>query len=65
MPRPNDKENLMCNIETLEPCNDDDCEGLYVPEDYDFDDDPRCSTCEKIDCICDELTDRYRERDLF
>lgn len=55
----------MCNIETLEPCNDDDCEGLYVPEDYDFDDDPRCSTCEKIDCICDELTDRYRERDLF
>lgn len=55
----------MCNIETLEPCNDEDCEGLYVPVDYEEEDEGGCGTCDKRDCICDMLTDTYRERDLF
>jgi hypothetical protein len=54
----------MCNIETLEPCNDDECEGLYTPEDDEDLEDP-CSTCNKVDCLCDFYTDTYRERDLF
>ena len=48
----------------------------YHYEDYDcnrcmgieIDDDPdneECFFCEKIDCICDELTDNYKERDLL
>jgi hypothetical protein len=29
------------------------------------DTDPRCFFCNEIDgCICDEITDRYKERDL-
>jgi hypothetical protein len=44
----------MCNVMTLEPCDNDECEDL---ED--------CFFCNKVDCICDELTDRYKEDDLF
>ena len=44
----------MCNVMTLEPCDNDECEDL---ED--------CFFCNKVDCICDELTDRYKEIDLF
>jgi hypothetical protein len=55
----------MCDMETLEPCNDEDCEGLYEIGLNHEDDDERCSTCNKVDCICDMLTDTYRERDLF
>ena len=54
----------MCDIETLEPCADDECEGLYTAEEDEDLEDP-CSTCNKVDCLCDFYTDTYRERDLF
>ena len=47
-------ESPVCNVITLEPCDNDECEDL---ED--------CFFCNKVDCICDELTDRYKEADLF
>lgn len=31
----------------------------------DSDTEEQCFFCDKIDCICDDLTDAYRERDLF
>ena len=47
----------MCNVETREWCDNDDCDQLEDLED--------CFFCNKVDCICDELTDRYKEDDLF
>ena len=47
----------MCNVETREWCDNDDCDQLEDLED--------CFFCNKVDCICDELTDRYKEIDLF
>lgn len=53
----------MCDIETREPCTEDDCEGIIEIDTEGLDED--CFFCNKFDCICDELTDRYKERDLF
>jgi hypothetical protein len=56
----------MCNVETLEPCNMDDCDGIIEIDNTGFEDDEEeCFFCIKVDCICDEMTDRYKERDLF
>ena len=57
----------MCDIETLEPCNEDNCEGVIEIDDTGFKDDYEgCFLCDSKDsCICDDLTDRYKERDLF
>jgi len=56
-------ESPVCDIETREPCTDEDCEGLDI---LDAEEDlEECFLCDKVDCICDELTDRYKERDLF
>jgi len=50
---PNQLEQVTVCFNYDDPC--DDCMG--IPSDIE----DQCFFCEKIDCICDELTDNYKE----
>lgn len=56
----------MCNIETLEPCFDDDCEGLstIARADMGLPEEEPCFICDNDVCICDEMYESYKERNL-